>query len=209
MWVKVCGLRDEQSLDAAGEAGADAVGFVFAAKSPRFLAAADASHLVSRVPRSVATVGVFRRQPVDDVVRLATEAGVTTVQLHGDEPPSDFALVRAHGFRTIRATTAARYLAETPDQRDAYGEDLLLLDAPSPGAGRTFDASDLRTSPPSRDWALAGGLTPENVVGLIRDLRPWGVDVSSGVESAPGMKDPDRVRAFITAVRSVGPVDAA
>lgn len=201
MWVKVCGLTEQRSLDAAIEAGADAVGFVFAPKSPRYIDAADAAPLVQSVPPGVRTVGVFRRQPLDDVIRTATEAGVTTVQLHGDEPPSDFATLASHGFATIRATTASTYLAVAANERDAWHEDFLLLDAPNPGAGVTFDATELLESPPARDWVLAGGLTPDNVADLIAMLTPWGVDVSSGVESAPGVKNPDRIRAFIAAAK--------
>lgn len=203
MWVKVCGLGDAVTLDAAVASGSDAVGFVFASGSPRTVSPAIAAALVQRVPAGVETVGVFRRQAIDEVIDVARAAGVSTVQLHGGEPATDFARLRAHGFRTIRATAATEYLNESADARAEYREDILLIDAPTPGAGRTFDTSALVRTPPARDWVLAGGLDPENVAELIRAAHPWGVDVSSGVESAPGIKDAARIRSFVEAARSV------
>lgn len=202
MWVKVCGLRDAVTLDAALAAGVEAVGLVFAPASPRVIAPTDAAMLVQRVPAGVETVGVFRRQSIADVINMASAAAVSTIQLHGDEPAECFAVLRSHGFRTIRATSAQAYLSQTPQARDEYQEDLLLIDAPTPGAGQTFDTSALVRTPPGRDWILAGGLTPENVAELIGAVRPWGVDVSSGVESHPGIKDAERIRDFVAAVRA-------
>lgn len=202
MWVKVCGLREAVTLDAALAAGVDAVGFVFAPASPRVIAPTDAAALAQRVPVGVETVGVFRRQSITEVINIASAAAVSTVQLHGDESAECFAALRLRGFRTIRATSAQAYLGQTTQARDEYQEDLLLIDAPSPGAGRTFDTSALVRTPPDRDWILAGGLDPENVAELIRAVRPWGVDVSSGVESAPGVKDAERIRDFVAAVRA-------
>lgn len=203
MWIKVCGLRDEPAVDAAVAAEADAVGFVFAPGSPRTVTPVDAAMLVRRVPPGIETVGVFRRQGIDDVISMARAADVTTVQLHGDEPPEDFETLRMHGFRTIRATSAQTYLSEDPLVRQQHQEDILLIDAPVPGSGQTFDASALIRTPPPRDWVLAGGLDPDNVADVARAARPRGVDVSSGVESAPGIKDPERIRAFVTAARTV------
>lgn len=201
-WIKICGLSTPESVDTAVAAGADAVGFVFAPRSPRTVGPADAAALVRRVPSTVETVGVFRGQGVAEVLDLARAAGVTSVQLHGDETPDDVAEVRAAGFRVIRAVSAARYASEGPDRRAAFGEDTLLLDAIDPGAGATFDAGPLLDAPPTRDWVLAGGLTPDNVAALVRRLRPAGVDVSSGVESSRGVKDPALIEAFVAAARS-------
>jgi len=209
MWIKVCGLRDTMALDAAVEAGADAVGFVFAPGSPRTIDAEEAAALVRRTPEGVRTVGVFRRQPVDEVIRIATIAGVSTVQLHGDEPAGDFAAVKARGLQTVRATSAQTYLDEDPQDRDDRLVDLLLIDAPTPGSGRTFDTRHIARTPPARDWILAGGLHPGNVAEAIATARPWGVDVSSGVESAPGVKDPGLIREFVAAARLARPSAAA
>lgn len=195
MFVKVCGLRTPEAVDAAVEAGADAVGFVFAPASVRLIDPAAASVLLARVPERVETVGVFRGQPIDEVLRLARASGVGTIQLHGDEPDDHFARAAAAGFRTIRAISAARFT-----ESGHAGQERLLIDATVPGSGATFDPADLPL-PPSVDWLLAGGLRPDNVAALIGAFGPSGVDVSSGVESAPGVKDPALIRAFIAATR--------
>lgn len=196
MFVKVCGLRTPEAVDAAVEAGADAVGFVFAPGSVRLIDPATASELVGHVPDRVETVGVFRGQPIDEVLRLARASGVGTIQLHGDEPDEHFARAAAEGFRTIRAISAARYT-----ESGHAGGERLLIDATVPGSGATFDPADLPV-PPSVDWLLAGGLRPDNVAALIAAFGPSGVDVSSGVESAPGVKDPALIRTFIAAARA-------
>lgn len=203
MWVKVCGLSEASSVAAAVEAGVDAIGFVFAPGSPRTVDPGLVATLVADVPESVLTVGVFRRQSVEEVSRLAGEAGVQAVQLHGDEPAEMFHELQAMGWRTLRATSAVHYASENTAQRAAFDEELLLLDAPDPGAGETFDTIALVANPPTREWILAGGLTPENVQGLVEELSPWGVDVSSGVESSRGVKSPELIRAFVQAARSV------
>lgn len=200
MWVKVCGLRDRVTVEAAIEAGADAVGFVFARGSVRTISAVDASPLVAQArKRNVLTVGVFRNQPPAEVVELAEASGVAIVQLHGDEPAADHALLQGRGWPTIRAMAARDYSPELDEV--SHPADFLLLDAPEPGAGALFDGGGLVELPPSRDWVLAGGLNPANVAERIRTLQPWGVDVSSGVESAPGVKSATLISAFVGAAR--------
>ena len=203
-WVKICGLTTIDAVEASVEAGADAVGFVLAEGSPRTLDAASARLLVERAASRVETVGVFRGQPVDEVIELAARSGVDTVQLHGDESPSDVAVVRAAGFRVIRAIDAVSYAAESEEARVAFAEDALLIDAVAPGAGATFDAAPLLAAPPHRDWILAGGLTPSNVAELVDELGPAGVDVSSGVESSRGVKDLGLIADFVAAARRTG-----
>jgi phosphoribosylanthranilate isomerase len=201
-WIKICGLSTPETVDAAVEAGADAVGFVFAANSPRTVTADAAKQLVERLPDGIDAVGVFRDQAIDEVVGIASEVGLTTLQLHGRETPSDFARARDAGFFTIRAVAAQDYLSETPEQRAAPDHDLLLLDAAVPGSGHLVDPATL-TGTVDEAWILAGGLTPENVADLVQRLDPDGVDVSSGVESSRGVKDVARIRAFVEAVRSI------
>ena len=205
MFVKICGLREPATLSTALEAGADAVGFVFAQGSPRTVDAATAHALVQLVPASVQTVGVFRKQPIDEVLRLATAAGVSTIQLHGGEPLADFERARAAGFDTIRALSLDEYLLELQRDPDGLRAHRLLLDAPVPGAGEPFDTAALLEQPPHGDWLLAGGLNPGNVAGLLAQLTgaaaASGVDVSSGVESSRGVKDSALIRAFIAAAR--------
>ncbi|MFJ3711672.1 phosphoribosylanthranilate isomerase [Streptomyces sp. NPDC090053] len=197
MYVKICGLRTAETLDAAVGAGADAVGFVFAPGSPRLIDAEAARALSERVPDTVETVGVFRRQPVEEVLATASTVGLTTVQLHGDEGDADFERLRAAGFRTIRAMTSEAYLAR-PSLDPA---DRLLIDAPLPGGGTRFDTGSLRTRPPQGFWLLAGGLDPSNVAAAVRSANPGGVDVSSGVESSRGVKSAGLIRRFVGAAR--------
>ncbi len=202
-WIKICGLSTPDAVDAAVDAGADAVGFVFAAGSPRTVTADLAKELVERLPDGIDAVGVFRDQKIDEVVGIASEVGLTTLQLHGGESATDFARARDAGFFTIRALAADDYLRETPEQRVAYDHDLLLLDAAVPGSGRLIDPAAVDGTV-DEAWILAGGLTPANVAAAVEALDPDGVDVSSGVESERGVKDPAKIRAFVEAVRSLG-----
>jgi len=201
-WIKICGLSTPETVDAAVDAGADALGFVFAAGSPRTVTADLAKELVERVPEGIDAVGVFRDQPIDEVVGIASEVGLTTLQLHGRESVSDFARARDAGFFTIRAVSADDYLRETPEQRAAFDHDLLLLDAAVPGSGALVDPATL-AGRVDEAWILAGGLTPANVVAAVQALDPDGVDVSSGVESERGVKDAAKIRSFVEAVRSI------
>lgn len=201
-WIKICGLSTPETVDAAVDAGADAVGFVFAAGSPRTVTADLAKELVERVPEGIDAVGVFRDQQIDEIVGIASEVGLTTLQLHGGESASDFARARDAGFFTIRAVAADDFLRETPEQRAAFDHDLLLLDAAVPGSGRLVDPATI-AGKVDEAWILAGGLTPANVVAAVQALDPDGVDVSSGVESERGIKDVARIRSFVEAVRSI------
>nr|WP_253901465.1 phosphoribosylanthranilate isomerase [Arthrobacter sp. PAMC 25486] len=195
-------MRTAQTVAAAVDAGADAVGFVFSPGSPRTVTAEWAAELGRTVPEGVETVGVFRNQPIDEVVDTARRAGVTTVQLHGDESLADMARLHAEGFRTLRAFSANAYNALPGDERAAWDSERLLLDAVEPGAGETFDAAVLVNGAPHGFWLLAGGLNPANVASLAESMKPAGVDVSSGVESSRGVKDVELIRAFIGAARN-------
>ncbi|MFJ3926435.1 phosphoribosylanthranilate isomerase [Streptomyces sp. NPDC090022] len=195
LFVKICGLRTDADVDAAVAAGADAVGFVFAPGSPRTVDAATGRRLAARVPAHVLTVGVFRGQPVDEVRRFAEESGVRGVQLHGDEGPEYYRALRTEGRTLLRAT------AEHVRRCGEYGEDLLLLDAPDPGSGKPWNWGSADFTAPEGRWLLAGGLTPVNVREAVAVTGAWGVDVSSGVESARGVKSPDLIRAFVEAAR--------
>lgn len=191
VFVKICGLKTAHDVDVAVEAGADAVGFVFAPGSPRTVDAATARALAAGVPAGVLTVGVFRGQSVAEVRRFTEESGVRGVQLHGEEGPEDFAALRAPGRTLLRAT------AEHVERCGEYGEDLLLLDAPDPGSGKPWNWGSAEFTAPRGHWLLAGGLTPENVGEALRTTGAWGVDVSSGVERERGVKSPELIRAFV------------
>lgn len=196
LFVKICGLRTERDVDTAVEAGADAVGFVFA-ESPRTVDTETARRLSERVPEHVLTVGVFRGQPVEEVVRLTRDSGIRAVQFHGDEGPEYYRALRAPGRTLIRATSAGR----TPVRCGELKEDMLLLDAPDPGSGKPWNWASPGFTAPTGRWLLAGGLHPQNVRQAVEATGAWGVDVSSGVESARGVKSERLIRAFVAAAR--------
>ncbi|WP_411152294.1 phosphoribosylanthranilate isomerase [Streptomyces sp. A30] len=197
LFVKICGLKTERDVDTAVEAGADAIGFVFSA-SPRRIDAATAARLCRRVPESVLTVGVFRDEPLHEVRSVATDAGIRAVQLHGPEDRAYYDDLASGGWTLIRA---AGFGDQVPRFGD-MGEDMLLLDAPVPGSGVTWDWSTRPPAGSEEKWLLAGGLSPDNVRDAIEAAQPWGVDVSSGVEQSRGVKDPALITAFVKAARA-------
>ncbi|MGI8310625.1 phosphoribosylanthranilate isomerase [Saccharopolyspora hattusasensis] len=195
MFVKLCGLRTSADVAAAVDAGCDAVGFVFG-PSPRRIDAETARALVAGLPDSVLAVGVFGKVQIEQVAPLAEASGVGVIQLHGEYPPAAFDSLAPH--RLWRATTLT---PETEVRVGAFGEEVLLLDSPVAGSGRRWDLAGLAGARPQGHWLLAGGLTPDNVARAIAEARPWGVDVSSGIESRRGVKDHGRMREFVAAAR--------
>lgn len=211
MFVKICGVTNEEDALMAVALGADAVGFVFA-PSPRQVTPGTVRDIVRRLPPEILTVGVFRDQGARFVIETTQFAQLRGVQLHGHETPSDAERVRPYCQALIVAFPAGDPgLAHVDD----YGADAVLLDSPAPGSGQVFDWSLAEGAPANRRVILAGGLSPENVAAGISEVRPWGVDVSSGVEvdGEPGRKDPLKVQAFIhaarAAARELGPAQAA
>ncbi|GAA3849168.1 phosphoribosylanthranilate isomerase [Saccharothrix violaceirubra] len=196
MFVKLCGLRTEADVATAVDAGADAVGFVFS-RSPRQVDPDTARRLAAAVPAHVLTVGVFRETPTDEVRRLTVESDIRAVQLHGDYPRSAFENLASLDVPLVRAVTLT---PETDVRVGAFGERMLLLDSPEAGSGHRWDLSSLTTRP-AGDWLLAGGLTAANVAEAVAEARPWGVDVSSGIESSRGVKDHALMHAFVKAAR--------
>jgi phosphoribosylanthranilate isomerase len=200
MFVKVCGItRLTDALHAARQ-GANALGFVFWPHSPRYVPPEKAGEIIRELPSNVTTVGVFVNEPVDGIRGAVAKSGITTVQLHGDEPP---VYADALGYQVIRAVD----LDEAPISCPAWPPDtLFLVDAIDcvrrGGTGETVDW--MRAANLAREWrvVLAGGLTPENVADAIATVRPFGVDVSSGVEASPGVKDFDKVARFLANARS-------
>ncbi|WNZ13739.1 phosphoribosylanthranilate isomerase [Streptomyces sp. 11x1] len=197
LFIKICGLRTEQDVDTAVEAGADAIGFVFSA-SPRRVDAATAARLGHRVPEHVLTVGVFRQEPLDDVRSLAAESGIRAIQLHGPDDRAYYDELAADDRTLIRAAA----FGDAVPSCGEFGEDMLLLDAPVPGSGIAWDWASTPLAASGDKWLLAGGLTPENVRDAVAATDPWGVDVSSGVEQRRGVKDPALIREFIKVARS-------
>ncbi len=202
MWVKVCGITREQDARLAAELGATAIGFVFWPGSRRFVEPEEARRIASRMPAGLLRVGVFVNQSVAEVARVASEVGLGAVQLHGDESPADFAGI---GATLIKAVPLGAGAPDVP-LADLPAEVLVLVEGAGPavrgGAGSVADWSRAADLAVRRRTILAGGLTPENVASAIAAVRPFGVDVSSGVEARPGIKDPDLLRRFIDAASS-------
>lgn len=208
--VKICGLTCAEDAVACAEAGADWIGLNFHPPSPRYVDPEIAARIVSELPPHVTVVGVFVDRPPVEVADLAERVGLGVVQLHGQEPPEDLAALRR--FRVIRAfrlgaATGWKPIADFLSRAEALGHppDGVLIDAYVPGlpggTGMAIDDSLLAKCPPLPHLILAGGLTPGNVAERIARVRPWMVDVASGVESIPGRKDPFAVAAFVRAVR--------
>jgi phosphoribosylanthranilate isomerase len=203
--VKICGITNWPDARRAIEAGCDALGFNFYPRSPRYVAPETASAIRARLPREIAAVGVFVNEAATDVAELARALRLDYVQLHGEEAPS---VARSVG-RTAPVIKAFHVGARFPAARLArYPATAFLLDAPRGagglrgGTGATFSWAVARLAARYGRIVLAGGLTPENVVDAIRTVHPAAVDVASGVERAPGQKDPRKLRAFLDAVAS-------
>ncbi len=199
--VKICGITNLPDAMAAVEAGADALGFVFYEQSPRHIPLPAAAEITRQLPPYVLKVGVFVNAPEELVFNAIAQCSLGLLQFHGEETPDyclRFGMMSMKAFR-IRDAESLRAL---PD----YKSEAWLLDAHTPdkrgGTGATFNW-DLAVEAQKfgRPIFLAGGLTPENVADAVRRVKPFGVDVSSSVESAPGKKDHDKVRAFIRAVK--------
>lgn len=201
--IKICGITNVADGQAAVAAGADAIGFIFYEKSPRCVALETAADISTSLPPFVMRVGVFVDAPEEFVTRAIADCGLTMLQFHGDETPefcAQFGLMSMKAFRM--------HGPETLEELPKYETDAYLLDAYSSttlgGSGEKFNW-DLAVEAQKfgKPIFLAGGLTPGNVADAIRQVRPFGVDVSSGVERAPGKKDHEKVKAFIAAARSV------
>lgn len=198
--VKICGITSPADALAAAEAGADALGFMFYPPSPRFISNAAACEIIRELPPFIARVGVFV-DPTEEQVRQAiAETGIDALQFHGNETP-DFC--RRFGLKTLKAFRVRD--AESLRETITFTAEAWLLDSyvagQLGGTGARFNW-DLATEAAQRHCViLAGGLTPENAAEAVRKVRPYGLDVSSGVESAPGRKDTAKVRAFIAAAK--------
>jgi len=201
--VKICGIRYAEDAEEAVKAEATALGFNFWKRSPRYIAPEEAARIIASVPEPVWTVGVFVDEAPERVLEIAQKTGVSTLQLHGSESPEY--LERLGPIPIIKAFKVGKDFQ--PEQlRRYHTATAFLLDgfvAGLPGGtGRTFDWSLAEKAGSYGRIILAGGLTPANVVMAIRQVRPWGVDVCSGVEREPGKKDPRQMREFIQAVRA-------
>jgi phosphoribosylanthranilate isomerase len=199
MIVKICGITRLEDAEAAVAAGAGAIGFIFWPNSPRFIDPYRARKIAAALPPFVMPVGVFVNQPLDHVNSVASLVRLGAVQLHGDETPGFAAAVSGP---VMKAVSCRQEVAAWPARVR------LLLDVNDPvargGTGRTIDWAAAAGIAAQREIVLAGGLTPDNVAEAIARVRPFGIDVSSGVERAPGIKDHRRLRALFEAVHDAG-----
>ena len=200
--VKICGITNLEDALMAVEAGADALGFVFFKGSPRYIAPPQAAAIMKSLPPFVQTVGLFVNEDLAAVNYVADQCRLDLIQLHGEESPEYCSSVKRRIIKALRVKDASS-LDMMPD----YSVAACLLDAWSPvahgGTGTSFNWEIAAAAAAARPIILAGGLTPENIAEAIVTVKPYAVDVSSGVESAPGKKDAGLVNSFIRATRSL------
>jgi phosphoribosylanthranilate isomerase len=226
-WIKICGITNLEDALAAVDSGADAVGFVFYEKSPRRVDASAAREIVAQLPERIEKIGVFVDLAQEQLAEIVNEVGLTGVQCRLRPPAAgaapDGRTKYKNPVRMILPLSVTQLLQDekrlqgltaefvrlSESRRPSAAFDTFLLDSTTPerpgGTGKTFDWQKVvplvQVMNKSVKVIAAGGLTPDNVGKAMRTLHPWGVDVASGVEAGPGRKDPDKVRAFICAVR--------
>jgi len=200
--IKICGITRLEDALAAAEFGAHALGFVFFRKSPRYIEPDKAAEIINKLPPFITPVGLFVNEAKSKVWDILNATGINVVQFHGDEAPD---YTDAFQMRVIKAIRVKN--EESLGAVKDYGCSSILLDAWSPeaygGTGKKFDWSILRRIGIDKRIVLAGGLSPENVSYAVNLIRPYGVDVSSGVEVSPGIKDHEKIRRFIEAVHAI------
>lgn len=201
MRVKICGITRPQDALAAEAAGADAVGLIFAERSKRRVTVAQAAAISAALGPFIARVGVFVDAPLAQVQEAVQALRLSAVQLHGAES-ADYTLALRPIVRVIKAVSFSPGL--TPKAVTGFPADALLLDGVCPGSGEAFSWRDAAAFAGTPHLILAGGLTPDTVAAGIAALRPWGVDVASGVESSAGIKDPTKIQDFVRVAKSSG-----
>lgn len=201
MFVKICGITSEEDALLAVAMDADAIGFIFA-PSPRQVSATLVYDIVRRLPPEILTVGVFRDEAPQRVVDIVNSAGLKAAQLHGHETVEATAWVRDRVPLVIKAFPAGD---PALDRAGDFAADAILIDSHAPGSGEVFDWSLAEGAPMGRRVILAGGLNPTNIAEAIDRVRPWGVDVSTGVEASAGRKDARLVRDFVRNARRAAP----
>ncbi len=213
LWIKICGNTTLEDAQLAAEAGADALGFVFA-PSPRRVSSAQVAAIVPHLPAAVEKIGVFVEATLDEIYATVRACGLTGVQLHsaaGPELPARLKELLGHGLRVLRVVHfSPQAAAQAADYARDANVDAVLVDSRTAtavgGTGVAFDWVEARRSvfgaPGTAKLIAAGGLTPDNVAQAIATLQPWGVDVASGVEASPGCKDPIKVCDFIANARA-------
>jgi len=205
--IKICGLTKPKEAVKCAELGADAIGLVFFKRSPRYVTREKAKTICDALPKTVAKVGVFVDEPFQSLMETVYKCRLTAIQLHGNEPPKLVRDLMAQGIDVIKAL----YVESRPSiaQAETYDASAYLVecaqgDLPG-GNAQAWNWSDAKTFGKNHPMVLAGGLSPENVAHAIQNAMPDAVDVSSGVENAPGQKDMYKVKLFINAVRASAP----
>ncbi len=200
MFLKICGITRLSDALHAVEHGASALGFVFWPRSPRHISPERAAAIVAALPPGVGAVGVFVNETVEGIKAVAAQSGISTIQLHGDEAPAYADALDWPVMRAVTVGQVAQASATWPP------ETTFLMDTADPvrrgGTGKTVNWEQAAAAARGRRIVLAGGLTPDNVADAIGTVRPFGVDVSSGVEDAPGVKNADKVARFLASARS-------
>ena len=200
MWIKICGITRPEDSQAAAGAGADAVGFIFWPGSARYIDPEKAGRIAKALPEELARVGVFVNESAENINAVAASAGLTHIQLHGDEAPD---IRPALSLPVIRAFRSAPQEGEIAAWSDAFA---VLADGATQGSyggtGTAADDSLIDAVQHHPRLILAGGLSPDNVAARIRQVRPWGIDASSGLEKAPGVKSHTKIRDLISAARA-------
>ena len=200
VFTKVCGITNPGDAREAADAGADAIGMIFA-ESPREVNVEEARRISVALPDGVLKVGVFVDAEPEEVLQTAREVGLDLAQLHGDETPETVAAIRGAGLPVMKALRVRN--AEALAEIQGYGADLIMLDAWSArvrgGTGETFDWGLAKSVKGRGNIVVSGGLTPENVREAIEFFEPYGVDASSSLEEKPGKKSGERVRRFVRA----------
>ena len=206
MHVKICGLTNLDDTLAAVDAGADYLGFNFYPQSPRFITPEACGRITAELDRrgaAVTTVGVFVNTPAAEVAAIMAASGLRLAQLHGDEGPQHLTPLWGRAFKAVRDPAAIS--AEALDALSTFspGQPAFLVDAPAPnlygGSGQLADWQAAARLAARYAIFLAGGLNPANVAAAVAQVKPWGVDVASGVEAAPGKKDHGQIRDFVAA----------
>jgi phosphoribosylanthranilate isomerase len=200
--AKVCGITTPEDALAAASSGADAIGLVFA-ESPRKVSLEEAREIAAALPEGVLKVGVFVNEEPEEVLRIAREVGLDYAQLHGDETPETVTFLREGGVKVMKALRVRD--EGSLAAMEGYGADLVMLDAWSEkargGTGERFDWALAKSLRGRGNIVVSGGLSPENVREAISFFEPYGVDASSSLEEAPGKKNEERVRRFVSAAK--------
>ena len=200
--AKVCGITTPEDALAAASSGADAIGLVFA-ESPRKVSLEEAREIAAALPEGVLKVGVFVNEEPEEVLRIAREVGLDYAQLHGDETPETVTFLREGGVKVMKALRVRD--EGSLAAMEGYGADLVMLDAWSEkargGTGKRFDWALAKSLRGRGNIVVSGGLSPENVREAISFFAPYGVDASSSLEEAPGKKNEERVRRFVSAAK--------